>query len=506
MDISRILNYGKLDPSCKKPLYHQVADIIREKIRDKNLEPATRLPPERELADLFGVSRITAINAYRRLEQEGLVKTRVGSGTYVRENPEQDTAYARGIPWAQYFTPYPQTPTATIISELLSTPVSGSTISLAAGMPDPSFYPVQAFKALTNEYLDEANPLDLGYIPIEGYFPLRKAVASLLREKGIGATENNIMVLTGSQQGLYLTSKALLEQGDYVIVESPTYIGAIQTFQSCGARILTLPATGPFPMDLFEDYLIRYRPKMFYIIPSFQNPTGRELPKEEGRELLKLAARHRLVILEDGPYSDLFYGEKPPTTLKSLDPNDLVVYLGTFSKTLAPGLRMGYVCASPLLINRLVMEKQLADLHSSNISQLLLAYYLRENGFNSHLVFLRKEYKKRRDALARALQRFCRDDLDFTVPAGGFYLWCKITTPVTAKKLLDESTKNGLFFVPGQAFYVGPEGEKEFRLCFATHKEEVLVEAAQRLAKSLEHLEVNKGRNRSAAKTSNVIV
>jgi DNA-binding transcriptional MocR family regulator len=492
MDISKILNGTKLDSLSTQPLYLQISQLIASKILDQTLAPDSKLPPERELAALFGVSRTTAINAYRQLEQQGLVRTRVGSGTYVSGGTGQANTPSPGIPWSQLFTPYPQTPSSSILRELVSTPISSDVISLAAGMPDPSFYPLAALKALLNEHLDQVERGAFGHIPTEGYPPLRESLAALLHDKGIKSTADNILVVSGSQQGLYLTSRVLLEPGDYVIVESPTYIGAIQTFQSIGARILTLPASGTFPLDIFEDYLIRYRPKMFYIIPTFQNPTGRVLPEKERWEALTLAARHRLVIVEDDPYSQLYYRTEPPPTLKALDPYHGVVYMSTFSKILAPGLRMGYVCAPPALINRLALEKQYIDLHSNNLSQWLLHLFLQQVNLEDHLAFLRTEYKKRRDALVRAIRRSCGDDLVFAVPDGGFYLWCKIQAPVTAGKLLHEATKNGIFFVPGEAFYATAGGYKEFRLCFATHEETLLAEGAHRLAQSLRQLAKSK--------------
>lgn len=489
MDISKILNSTELDTLGKGPLYLQIALLIADKIQKQILPSGTKLPPERELADLFAVSRTTAISAYRKLEQQGLVWTKVGSGTYVAQ--ARDAQSLSEVPWPQLLTAYPKNPLASILKDLVSTPAPG-TLSLAAGMPDPALYPMETFAQLFNNNFGSAAPADFGHIPTEGYGPLRKAIAAMLREKGIPASTENILTLSGSQQGLYLLSKVLLEPGDYVVMEAPTFIGAIQVFQAAGARVLSLPCSEKLSLELLEDFLIRYRPKLLYIIPTYQNPTGRVMPAQERKDLIKLAKRHRLVIVEDDPYSDLYYDEQPPQALKTMDSYGGVVYLGSFSKILFPGLRTGYLAGPPVLINRLALEKQYIDLHSNNIAQWLVALFLNEGRLAPHLLKVRKEYKKRRDTMAKALQRLCADDIEFTIPEGGFYFWCKLKKAGTSQRLLQEAAKNGISFVPGEAFHTAPTLDKEFRLCFTTHDEAVLLEGVQRLAKTFTQIKRNK--------------
>ncbi|MDR3542066.1 MAG: PLP-dependent aminotransferase family protein [Desulfosporosinus sp.] len=485
MDISKHLNSEELNTKDKQPLYLQIALLIADKIQKQILPSGTKLPPERELADLFAVSRTTAINAYRKLEQQGLVWTKVGSGTYVAQARDAESLFE--VPWPQLFTAYPQNPLASILRDIVSTPAPG-TISLAPGMPDPALYPMETFTELFNHNIGRTPPSDFGYIPIEGYNPLRRAIAAMLSEKGISASTENIITLSGSQQGLYLLSKVLLEPGDYVVMEASTFIGAIQVFQSAGARILSLPCSEKLSLELLEDYLIRYRPKLLYMIPTYQNPTGRVMPAHERQNLIKLAKHHRLVIVEDDPYSDLYYGEQPPQALKALDSYGGVVYLGTFSKILFPGLRTGYLAGPPVLINRLALEKQLIDLHSNNIAQWLMAMFLNEGKLAGHLTTVRREYKKRRDTMAKALRRLCANDIEFNVPEGGFYFWCKLKQSGTSQQLLQEAVKNRISFVPGEAFHTVPTLDNEFRLCFTTHNEAVLLESVQRLAKTFAQL------------------
>ncbi len=490
MDISKYFSQNQLDHHSLKPLYLQIQEIIAEKILEHQLPPGSKLPPERELASYFAVSRTTAINAYRHLEQEGLIQTKVGSGTYVANSSPNTINTLPPMPWHQLFSPHPQSPLSSILRELVSTPVSESNISLAAGMPDPTFYPFEFFSNLFQKNKSSMDLIDLGHIPTEGYAPLRHTLASThCNNFSNPITPDNILILSGAQQGIYLISKIFLQPGDCVIVESPTYIGAIQVFHNAGVRILTLPANSSLPLALLEDYLIRYRPKLFYTIPTFQNPNGRVIPLGERQELLRLASRHHLIIVEDDPYSELYYHEPPPPSLKALDHHDNVIYLGTFSKTLFPGLRIGWMVAATAVINRIALEKQYVDLHSSNLSQWLLHLFLQEGALETHLKNVRKEYKKRRNAMANSIRRYCGSALDFSLPAGGFYLWCKLQTPITSPLLLHEARKNGVSFVPGEAFYTDQSNLKELRLCFASHPEEKLEEGIRRLAKSLSSLE-----------------
>lgn len=480
MDISKYLIEAKLSPSANKPLYIQIADTIENLIKNHTFPTGVKLPPERELAKIFGVSRTTAINAYHLLEERQLTTTKIGSGTYVA-NMSKDTAAEPNIPWSHLFVPSPRNHMSSIIRDIVSTPIDNEYISLAAGMPDPKLYPIDIFKELFKHILDNCAPNDLGYISTFGYEPLRQTLANMLTHNGIISSLENILILSGSQQGLYLLSRCILEQGDYVVMESPTYIGAIQVFQALGVRILTLPSSDTYSLNLLEDFLVRYRPKVFYTIPTYNNPTGHIISKNNRQELLQLASRHRLVIIEDDPYSQLYYDDTPPPALKALDSYDGVVYLGTFSKILMPGLRLGYICGPTPLINRISLEKQYDDLHSNNFTQIALNSFIKEDYLAAHLSMVRKEYKKRRDIITKALHSLMNNEIYYSIPSGGFYLWCKTTSNLTSSKLLHEALKNGLFFVPGEAFYPVNGGDKNFRLSFASHDSDTLIKGVERL-------------------------
>lgn len=483
MDITKFAGSLRIDATAAGPIYLQLANTFAARILDSSIPVGTKLPPERELARLLAVSRTTAINAYRTLEERGLVTTRMGSGTYVNDFAVIEPA-ANTVPWEQLFASQYKSPLSSLLRTLVATPTAFDTISLAAGMPDPALYPLAMLESLTDKK-QPFDPADMGYIPTEGYLPLRRSVAAWQKQTGIQASPDNILIVSGSQQGLYLVIKTFIEPRDYVIVESPTYLGAIQIIESAGARPLCLPNSSKLDLAVLEDYLVRYRPKLFYTIPTFQNPTGRVMSLSDRQELIRLAARHRLVIVEDDPYSQLYYGQQPPPSLKQLDTYGGVIHLGTFSKMLMPGLRTGWVTAAPPVINRLAQEKQYVDLHCNNLSQRILTICLEENRLAGHLTTIRAEYKKRRDAMVSAARRYCNGFLDFAVPEGGFFLWCSVAPPASAAELLRRAAAAGVSFVPGEAFYTSRTTSNDIRLCFSTHSEEKLTEGIRILGKVL---------------------
>ena len=486
MDITKMFAGLRLNPDSSVPLYLQIVGCLTEKIRNTTLPSGTKLPPERELARLLGVSRTTAINAYSLLEERGLVSSRVGSGTYVAVgeiSPEE--ARTPSMPWEQLFSPAYKAPLASIMRSLIASPTAGDTISLAAGMPDPALYPVEMIQAATDHRRKLFDPTDLGLIATEGYLPLRRSLAAWQSRLGNKAAVEQILIVSGSQQGLYLVVKSFIEPRDYVIVESPAYLGAIQACEAAGARLLCLPPSGGLDLGMLEDYLVRYRPKLLYTMADYKNPTGQSMTLAERQDLLRLGAKHRLAIIEDDPYSQLYYGPPPLPSLKQLDPYGGVIHLGTFSKIIFPGLRTGWVQAAPPVINRLAQEKQYVDLHSHNLAQMILHVCLEEDALAPHLARVRQEYKKRRDAMAAAIRRHCAATMDFDPVAGGLYFWGRLVPDIAPTELLRRAAAVGVSFVPGDAFYSHGTESREIRLCFATHAEDRLIEGIRRLGRIL---------------------
>lgn len=490
MDITNIIQGLTILPAANMPLYLQLANALQAKIISMEIPRGTRLPPERELARLLDVSRTTTLHAYRHLEQQGLIISRRGSGTYVNGPPENLPAENR-MHWQQIFAPPYKSPFSSLLRTLISPPLADDTISLGAGMPDPSFYPLDELRQAAEAAQPAILPQQYGYLSTEGYFPLRQSLAAWQKQFGHTGTPDQYLIVSGSQQGLYLIVKTLIEPQDYVILEAPAYMGAIQSMEAAGARLLTLPTGKKLDFSLLEDYLIRYRPKLFYTVPTFHNPTGWVLSLEERKKLLELASRYRLVIIEDDPYSLLYYDQLPPPSLKSLDTYGGVIRLGTFSKILLPGLRLGWVEADQAVIDRLAQEKQHVDLHCNNLSQLLLTPCLQSGLIDRHLRQIRREYKLRRDAMIQALRQYCSPYMEFTVPQGGFYIWCRLKSDIKAAELMQRAAVHGVSFVPGIAFYTSgaASNDNEIRLCFSAHAPEILREGIRRIGKLLAQIE-----------------
>ncbi|MBX6342882.1 MAG: PLP-dependent aminotransferase family protein, partial [Thermomicrobiaceae bacterium] len=357
--------FVELDRASETPLYLQISRQIRERIESGELPPGTRLPPERRLAAMLGVNRTTVVNAYRELAAEGLVYGHVGRGTMVADGaaprwPERRAS--RAIPWGQLLTPA----TAPLSDPLLrdTSIVAGRSdvISFATGIPSPDLYPVEQIGNLLDEGLHDAGPALLQYCPTEGYPPLRQAVADWLGREGRPVAAERVLIVTGSQQGLYLLARALLEPGDLVAVEAPTYLGALQIFRAVGARLLPIPVDQDgMRVGLLEDLILRRRPKLIYTLPTFQNPTGATMTLDRRRRLLALASRYQIPIIEDDPYGELRFEGRPVPRLRTLDEHDTVIYLSTVSKILFPGFRVGWVCGPRPVIDRLAHVKQLVD-------------------------------------------------------------------------------------------------------------------------------------------------
>jgi DNA-binding transcriptional MocR family regulator len=316
--------------------------------------------------------------------------------------------------------------------------------------------------------------------PTEGQPALREAIA-----ERFGMPAESVLVLAGAQQGLDLLARCLIDPGDAVIVERPGYLGAIQSFNAAGAKLIGWDVAKA-DMDELEDVLVRYRPKLIYTNPTFQNPTGVTMPIRARRELLRLAERYRVPIVEDATYRELYFNEPPPPSLRELDAQNIVIYLNSFSKVLAPGLRLGWLSAAPSIVDQIVIIKQRLDPHTQNLGQFAMARLIRDGSFDAHLKTLRAEHARRCAMMITAVQRHVpAGALRFARPQGGLYLWCRVPPGVSSRALLDDALAAGVAFVPGHAFYPDPAGEQELRLCFSSVLPTAIDDAVKRLAECL---------------------
>jgi len=382
------------------------------------------------------------------------------------------------------------------IRELLKITQHPDIISFAGGLPAPEGFPAARFQEACKTVLENNASQALQYGASEGYEPLREMVARHIARYGIKAKAENVLITSGSQQALDLIGKFLINAGDRVLVEAPTYLGALQAFDVYGAEYVSvLSDEDGLRTDLLEEPL-RSGPKFMYVLPNFQNPGGTTLSEGRRHELVLLADRFGIPIIEDDPYGQLRYEDEHLTPLVVLDRQNLrryagysignVIYLSTFSKTLAPGLRLGWIVAPAEVISKFVQLKQGADLHTSTFTQ-MVAYEVAKDGFlDEHVKVIRKVYCERRDVMLAALKEYFPSEVTWTRPKGGLFLWVSLPKGMDCQKLFKAALDQKVAFVPGDSFYArngySEEGCRHFRLNFSYGKPEQIREGIRRLS------------------------
>lgn len=477
-----------IDRDSDEPIYRQVVRRIQDMIHSGALPAGFRLPPERRLAEALGVNRSTVLNAYRELKARGLVDSHVGRGTAVQRAPSapNPTGGAPEVPWRQLFRDGAARSRDPILADLLALAVRHDLISFAAGLPARELMPLDVISDLTAAVVRDAGPAPLLHSPTEGHAPLRETVARWLATRGINAKTSEVLVVSGSQQGLDLLARVFLEPGDPVVVEEPSYIGALHVFRAARARMIGVPADADgLRTDILETVLEHHRPKLIYTLPTFQNPSGAVMSLERRRRLLELAARFQIPVVEDDPYSELRYEGDALPSLKALDEHGHVIHLSTFSKVLMPGFRIGYLVAPPVVLRQLVLVKQGADLHSNSFGQFVLERFVREGHFASHIESLKAAYRRRRDRMAAALAAAPDLALEPQVPSGGFYIWCGIPAGVEQSSLLANAIAGGVSFLPGRACFASEPAENALRLNFTHCAEDDIEPGVGRLFEAL---------------------
>jgi 2-aminoadipate transaminase len=383
------------------------------------------------------------------------------------------------------------------VREILKITSQPDVISFAGGMPAPELFPIKEIEEACVKVLREHGAKALQYGITEGYVPLREFIVEKMGRYGIVASVDNVLITTGSQQGLDLVSKILLDPGDVIIVEAPTFVGALQSFRAYQASYASVPLDEDgMIVELLEQRIVETHPKFMYVLPNFQNPGGVTLSTERREGVVSLAHQYGVPILEDDPYGELRYeGEylEPLVVISARqngqDPGGYfkgdVIYMSTFSKTLAPGLRLGWVVAPVEVVQKLVQAKQGADLHTSNLDQ-MMAYEVVRNGFlEEHVKEIREMYRQRRDAMLSALERQMPEGVVWTRPQGGLFLWVQLPEGVDCLDLTEAAIEQKVAFVPGTAFYADGRGHDAFRLTFAACPEDMIEEGIKRLGKAI---------------------
>ena len=369
-------------------------------------------------------------------------------------------------------------------------------ISFAGGFPDSAMFDVEGIRAASNAALDEEPGASLQYGATEGYNPLREQLAAFMTSKGATAlTSDNLIVTTGSQQGLDLLGKTLISPGDKVIVEGPTFLATIQCFRLYGAELISAPIDeNGVKTEELEKLIAEHKPKFVYLIPTFGNPSGVMLSLERRKAVLEMAVKHQTLIVEDDPYGDLYFGDAPPPSLLNLSATvpgsrELLVHCGSLSKVLSPGLRVGWMIAPAELLGKATMCKQFSDAHTSTFAQATAAQYLKSGRMPATLAKVRKVYAERAQAMGDALRKELGDAIEFVQPQGGLFVWARLTGAdgkvADGNVLAKRAIEKGVAFVPGTPFYCANPDSATLRLSFATADVDKIREGVARLGQAL---------------------
>jgi 2-aminoadipate transaminase len=391
------------------------------------------------------------------------------------------------ITWNQLFATRTERMQASDIREILKVTAMPDVISLAGGLPAPEVFPIEEFRRAFDKVLAQQGAVALQYSASEGYTPLREFLAERLTRNGTAATAANILITNGSQQALDLLGKIFLNPGDKVLLEAPSYLGAIQAFDSYQAEYALVPMdeNGMLTAGL-DELLSRETVKFIYALPNFQNPSGRTMSLERRQQLVEVAARHGVPIVEDDPYGELRFEGQDLPSLQSLDHDGVVIGLGTFSKILAPGLRLAWMVIPDSLYETVLLAKQPADLHSSTISQMAV-WEVCQGGFvDRHLETIKAVYRERRDAMLDALETHFPPSAKWTKAQGGLFVWAELPGEIDTRELLVEAVRQQVAFVPGQSFYADRSGQNTMRLNFSNVTPDRLHLGIERLGRAIQ--------------------
>jgi 2-aminoadipate transaminase len=396
-------------------------------------------------------------------------------------------------PWAERYALRTHSMSSSAIRELLKLTQQPDIISFAGGLPAPELFPIEEVKAACDVVLSENGSQALQYSTTEGYVPLRELLVRHMARYGIKVDIDNIVITSGSQEALDLIGKLLINPGDRILTENPTYLGALQAFSAYQAQYVTVPIDDDGLQVGRLEAALRVGPKFMYILPNFQNPGGVTLSATRRYDLIALAEQYGIPIIEDDPYGQLRYeGDhiKPLVVLDSeyLECSDNggysgnVIYTSTFSKTLAPGLRLGWVVAPKDVVSKLVMMKQGTDLHTSTFDQMVACEVAHGGFLDRHIKTIREVYHHRRDVMLNALERYAPEGVKWTRPLGGLFLWATLPESITAVDVLKEAIKENVAFVPGDAFHPNGGGHNTMRLNFSNAGDDMIEEGIRRMS------------------------
>ena len=370
------------------------------------------------------------------------------------------------------------------VREILKVAEQPDVLSFAGGLPAPELFPIDAIAQAHAEVLAKDGRAALQYSTTEGFGPLREWVAARLSRRGMRVDADQVLITNGSQQGIDLSARILLDPGDTVAVENPSYLAALQTFSGCEAQFMTVGSDDEgLDVDALEQAFAVRPPRLVYVVSEFSNPKGTTLSRARREHLVRLCQAHRVPILEDNPYGELRFRGEALAPLAALDDEGMVIYLGTFSKTLAPGMRIGWLVGSRELVRAATIAKQAADLHTATLAQRAAAALLTRFDYDAHLDVIRKVYGERCQAMLGALARHLPQGTRWTTPDGGLFIWSELPFGVSADEIFAEALREKVAFVPGSAFFAESPRQEMLRLNFSNRPPELIEEGIARLGR-----------------------
>lgn len=378
---------------------------------------------------------------------------------------------------------------ASEIRELLKLTAMPEIISFAGGLPASELFPLEKIAEAAKTVVEKDGKRALQYSTTEGFVELRNVIMEQrLKPMGINVGLESVIITSGSQQALDYCARVFVNKGDIIITESPSYLGALNAFKASSPEIIEIEMDDDgMRMDKLEEVLEKEgkNVKFLYTIPDFQNPSGVTMTSERRKKLIELANKYDIIIVEDCPYKELNFDEAPLPALKSMDPEDRVIHLGTFSKTFCPGLRIGWIVANPTIINKFVMLKQGSDLQSSSFDQLLTARFMENNDLEDHIAKIKEVYRKRRDIMFNAIDKYFPEGIKYTKCTGGLFTWVEVKPEMKSKEILEKALEKKVAFVPGDSFF--PNGGKTnyFRMNYSCMPEEKIEEGIKALGEVL---------------------
>ncbi|WP_330997977.1 MocR-like pyridoxine biosynthesis transcription factor PdxR [Pectinatus sottacetonis] len=449
----------QLSKKDKEPLYVQLYDQLLTMIHTGRLGSGCKLPPVRKLARYLSINPGTIVNAYKELEKNGFIFSSAGSGSYVssqtlRQHSAADYEFATDNIY---------------MDEVLKPQKNSQAVNMSSISLNPDVISVEQLKKIFIEVLDRDQGRAFSYQDSQGFLPLRESIAANLRSINIHTSAKNLQIISGAQQGIDIVARALLKHGDYVFTESPTYPGAIASFLANGAKIIDIPLEQDgLDMNVLEKNLQQFHPKLIYLMPVLQNPSGCSYSLAKRDKIIKLAQKHNVIILEDDYISELSYRTKLLAPLKSIDRHDNVIYLKSLSKIFMPGLRLGFLTMPEYLAAKLLNVKYITDISTSGFTQRIFDLYLREGYWEKHIKDIRRIYKTQFEFAYKTARQYFPCDVTWHNPEGGLSFWLKLPERFKSKEFCRKAKENNLLITDGTNFYPQHMDTRHIRISFAT--------------------------------------